>query len=395
MTPGIVLGDNILANKENNFIASVYFGRQIDGRGFSGHLHGRVLCGRGSGQLCRQAISNLQPKEVVYQRGYEDRFSGSFGSKLYTYRLDEWVFSEEGQPQLCKQFGTKSLKGFGVEQFTSGISAAGAILYYLEFTEHREERATSPPSRVSTRTTTCGSTSSRSATSNSFRRTARARMQFRRRDRPYADADGRPSAETVDRHADQGPRESTKRLDVVERLIKDADLADVIREQVSLVGDLERIAGRIAAQHAPRTGAAQELARSHRTLKGCAGVHRRRPPACAGRADRPWRRSASVSPAKSTPTRRTTRYRRGGVIADGVDPETGRPAPHRAPRQDDYLARIQQRESEATGIPSLKISYNNVFGYYIEVRNAHKDKVPRRGYASRPSPTPSVTLRAN
>ena len=120
----------------------------------------------GSDSYVDKLISNLQPKEVVYQRGYEDRFSDSFGSKLYTYRLDEWVFSEDvNREKLCKQFGTKSLKGFGVEQFTSGISAAGAILYYLEW---------------------------------------RAReMQFRRSDRPHADADGRASAETLDRHADQ------------------------------------------------------------------------------------------------------------------------------------------------------------------------------------------------
>ena len=139
VTPGIVLGDNILANKENNFIASVYFGRQTTGVAFLDISTGEFYVAEGTDGYVDKLISNLQPKEVVYQRGYEDRFSGSFGSKLYTYRLDEWVFSEDvNREKLCKQFGTKSLKGFGVDHFTSGISAAGAILYYLEFTEHRD-----------------------------------------------------------------------------------------------------------------------------------------------------------------------------------------------------------------------------------------------------------------
>ena len=122
VTPGIVLGDNILANKENNFIASVYFGRQTTGVAFLDISTGEFYVAEGADSYVDKLISNLQPKEVVYQRGYEDRFSGSFGSKLYTYRLDEWVFSEDvNREKLCKQFGTKSLKGFGVDHFTLSL----------------------------------------------------------------------------------------------------------------------------------------------------------------------------------------------------------------------------------------------------------------------------------
>ena len=143
VTPGIVMGDNILANKENNYIASVFFGRQTTGVAFLDISTGEFYVAEGSDGYVDKLISNLRPKEVIYQRGYDERFTEAFGSKLYTYKLDEWVFAEEiNREKLCKQFGTKSLKGFGVDHFTSGISAAGAILYYLDFTEHKERSAT-------------------------------------------------------------------------------------------------------------------------------------------------------------------------------------------------------------------------------------------------------------
>ena len=139
VTPGVVLGDNILANKENTYLAAVYFGRKNTGVAFLDISTGEFYAAEGSDAYIDKLISNLAPKEIIYQRGYEDRFSDAFGSRHYTYRLDEWVFSESvNRDKLCKQFGTRSLKGFGVDHFTSGLSAAGAILYYLEFTEHRD-----------------------------------------------------------------------------------------------------------------------------------------------------------------------------------------------------------------------------------------------------------------
>ena len=139
VTPGVVMGDNILSNKENTYLASVFFGPKITGVAFLDISTGEFYVAEGPDSYVDKLISNLAPKEVIFQRGWEDRFADAFGSRLYTYRLDEWVFSEEvNREKLCKQFGTKSLKGFGIDGFTGGISAAGAILHYLEFTEHRD-----------------------------------------------------------------------------------------------------------------------------------------------------------------------------------------------------------------------------------------------------------------
>ncbi|MDE5695479.1 MAG: DNA mismatch repair protein MutS, partial [Alistipes sp.] len=149
VTPGVVMGDNILSNKENTYLASVFFGPKVTGVAVLDISTGEFYVAEGSDTYVDKLISNLAPKEVIFQRGCEDRFAGAFGSRLYTYRLDEWVFSEEvNREKLCKQFGTRSLKGFGLEHFGSGISAAGAILYYLEFTEHRNTAHIASISRI-------------------------------------------------------------------------------------------------------------------------------------------------------------------------------------------------------------------------------------------------------
>ena len=378
VTPGIVLGDNILANKENNFIASVYFGRQITGVAFLDISTGEFYVAEGSDSYVDKLISNLQPKEVVYQRGYEDRFSGSFGSKLYTYRLDEWVFSEEvNREKLCKQFGTKSLKGFGVEQFTSGISAAGAILYYLEFTEHRETGHIASIARIDQDDYVWVDKFTIRNLELFSSNGAREKCSFAEViDRTLTPMGGRLLKRWIAMPI-KDPVRINERLDVVERFIKDADLADVIREQVALVGDLERIAGRIAAQRVtPR-----ELVQLKNslgaidTLKAALeSTDDDRLHALAGQID-PLAEVRERIAREIYPDPQNNQIQKGGVIADGVDPELDdlrRIALHGK----DYLSRIQQRESEATSIPSLKISYNNVFGYYIEVRNAHKEKVP-------------------
>ena len=378
VTPGIVLGDNILANKENNFIASVYFGRQITGVAFLDISTGEFYVAEGSDSYVDKLISNLQPKEVVYQRGYEDRFSGSFGSKLYTYRLDEWVFSEEvNREKLCKQFGTKSLKGFGVEQFTSGISAAGAILYYLEFTEHRETGHIASIARIDQDDYVWVDKFTIRNLELFSSNGAREKCSFAEViDRTLTPMGGRLLKRWIAMPI-KDPVRINERLDVVERFIKDADLADVIREQVALVGDLERIAGRIAAQRVtPR-----ELVQLKNslgaidTLKAALeSTDDDRLHALAGQID-PLAEVRERIAREIYPDPQNNQIQKGGVIADGVDPELDdlRRIAHHGK---DYLSRIQQRESEATGIPSLKISYNNVFGYYIEVRNAHKEKVP-------------------
>ena len=248
VTPGVVLGDNILANKENAFLASVYFGRQTTGVAFLDISTGEFYVAEGSESYIDKLISNLAPKEVIYQRGYEDRFSDAFGSKLYTYRLDEWVFSEEvNREKLCKQFGTRSLKGFGVDHFTSGLSAAGAILYYLEFTEHRDIAHITSISRIDQEDYVWVDKFTIRNLELFSSNGAREKCSFADViDRTLTPMGGRLLKRWIAMPI-KDPVKIGERLDVVEKFVRDADLADVVREQVALVGDMERIASRIAA----------------------------------------------------------------------------------------------------------------------------------------------------
>ena len=300
VTPGIVLGDNILANKENNFIASVYFGRQTTGVAFLDISTGEFYVAEGADSYVDKLISNLQPKEVVYQRGYEDRFSGSFGSKLYTYRLDEWVFSEDvNREKLCKQFGTKSLKGFGVDHFTSGISAAGAILYYLEFTEHRETGHIASIARID------------------------------QDDYVWVD---KFTIRNLELFSSNGAREKCSFADVIDRTLTPMGGRLLKRWIAMPIKDPAKInERRMSSASRCRWWAIWSVSRGVSPPRGsrpanwCSSRTRSEPSrrsrlrwspptttVCMRWQSRStlWRRSASVSPAKSTPTRRTTRYRR-------------------------------------------------------------------------------------
>ena len=378
VTPGIVLGDNILANKENNYIASVYFGRRTTGVAFLDISTGEFYVAEGDDAYVDKLISNLAPKEVIYQRGYEDRFSAAFGSRLYTYRLDEWVFSEEvNREKLCRQFGTPSLKGFGVDHLTSGISAAGAIFYYLEFTEHRETGHITSIARIDQDDYVWIDKFTIRNLELFSSNGAREKCSFADViDRTLTPMGGRLLKRWIAMPI-KDPARINERLDVVERFTREADLADAVREQVSMVGDLERIASRIAAQRVtPRelvqlknSLSAIETLKAAIESTDCRQLH-----TLAEGID-PMTEVRDRIAREIYPDPQNNQIQKGGVIADGVNPELDdlrRIALHGK----DYLARIQQRESEATGIPSLKISYNNVFGYYIEVRNAHKEKVP-------------------
>ena len=149
VTPGVVMGENLIAGKENTFLASVYFGKTKTGVAFLDLSTGEFYVAEGNDSYVDKLISNLQPKEIVYQRGREEHFANVFGSKHYTYRLDEWVFSESvNRDKLCKQLGVQNLKGFGIDSMSEGISAAGAILYYLEFTEHKQTAHLSSIQRI-------------------------------------------------------------------------------------------------------------------------------------------------------------------------------------------------------------------------------------------------------
>ena len=378
VTPGVVLGDNVLAGKENTFLAAVYFGKQQTGIAFLDLSTGEFYAAEGEDQYIDKLMSNLAPKEVIYQRGADSRFTSAFGTRYYTYRLDEWVFSEEvNRGKLCKQFGTTSLKGFGIEQMHEGISAAGAILHYLEYTEHRDISHIASIARIdrdeyvwidkfSIRNLELFASNSgcdRSGFVGVIDRTLSpmgGRMMKRWVAMPLL---------SVDR--------INRRLDVVEYFTKHKSQTEDLRDQLSEVGDLERIGSRIAARRVlPR-----EIVQLHNSLDAIATMREQ----LLGSDNTQFAQLAEAIDTMSEvreriatqvyPDPHNNNILKGGVIADGVDMELDdlrRVALHGK----DVLMSIQRRESEATGIPSLKISYNNVFGYYIEVRNTHKDKVP-------------------
>ena len=378
VTPGVVLGDNLLANKENVYLASVYFGRQTTGVAFLDISTGEFYVAEGPDNYIDKLLSNLSPKEIIYQRGFDERFRQAFGTNYYTYKLDDWVFSEElNREKLCKQFGTQSLKGFGIDHISAGISAAGAILYYLEFTEHKEIGHIASISRIdqddyvwidkftirNLELFTTNGSRDRSSFANVMDRTLTpmgGRLLKRWIAMPIRDI-GRIN----------------RRLDVVQRFVEDSDLAEAVGEQVSLIGDLERIASRIAAARVtPRelvqlknSLAAIELLKAILESTDDGNLHR-----LAAEIDVLAQMRLKLE-REIYPDPANNQIQKGGVIADGVNPELDdlrRIALHGK----DVLQHIQQRESELTGIPSLKIGYNNIFGYFIEVRNAHKEKVP-------------------
>ncbi len=378
VTPGVVLGDNLLANKENVYLASVYFGRQTTGVAFLDISTGEFYVAEGPDNYIDKLLSNLSPKEIIYQRGFDERFRQAFGTNYYTYKLDDWVFSEElNREKLCKQFGTQSLKGFGIDHISAGISAAGALLYYLEFTEHKEIGHIASISRIdqddyvwidkftirNLELFTTNGSRDRSSFANVMDRTLTpmgGRLLKRWIAMPIRDI------ERINR-----------RLDVVQRFVEDSDLAEAVGEQVSLIGDLERIASRIAAARVtPRelvqlknSLAAIELLKAILESTDDGNLHR-----LAAEIDVLAQMRLKLE-REIYPDPANNQIQKGGVIADGVNPELDdlrRIALHGK----DVLQQIQQRESELTGIPSLKIGYNNIFGYFIEVRNAHKEKVP-------------------
>ena len=378
VTPGVVLGDNILPNKENSFLAAIYFGSKETGVAFLDVSTGEFFVAEGDDKYIDKLMSSFAPKEVLYQRGYEDRFEGAFGNRYYTYRLEEWVFSSDiNYDKLCKQFGTKTLKGFGIEKLRSGIAAAGAILYYLEFTEHRQVGHINSISRID---------------KNEFVWIDKFTIRNLELFSSNGSQDKCSFADVIDRTlTSMGGRllkrwiamplvdveAIRRRQDVVEKFVTDADFSAALREHISLVGDLERLSARIAAGRVlPR-----ELVQLKNSLSATETLKALLE---SSDDDRMHELAAEINPLTEVrdrlareifPDPANNNIAKGGIIADGVSSELDdlrRIALHGK----DVLQMIQQRESEATGIPSLKISYNNVFGYYIEVRNTHKDKVP-------------------
>lgn len=378
VTPGVVMNDNVLSSKENTFLASVYFGKKTTGVAFLDLSTGEFYVAEGKDSYVDKLISNLAPKEIIYQRGWEERFTQALGTRNYTYKLDDWVFAEDiNREKLCKQFGTTSLKGYGIDTMTSGISAAGAILYYLDFTEHKQTGHITGISRIDEdQYVWIDRFTIRNLelfSSNSLRERCGFADVI---DRTVTPMGGRLLKQWIALPIKDIER-INRRLDGVEAFHGDADLRERTGELLDRIADLERLSSRIATQRiTPRElvqlklslGAVGELrdlleGSGHPALQELAsGLDR-----CEEQRSRIER--------EIYPDPQNNQIQKGGIIADGVDLELDdlrRIACHGK----DVIAEIQRRESEATGIPSLKVSFNNVFGYYIEVRNTHKDKVP-------------------
>ena len=377
VTPG-VLSDNVLVNKENTFLASVHFGKKTTGVAFLDLSTGEFYVAEGRDDYVDKLLSNLAPKEIIYQRGWEERFTRAFGTRNYTYKLDEWVFAEDiNREKLCKQFGTASLKGYGIDSMTSGISAAGAILYYLDFTEHKnvghitgisriDENAYVWIDRFTIRNLELFS-------SNSLRERCGFADVI---DRTVTPMGGRLLKQWIALPIKDVAR-LNRRLDVVERFRGDDGLREEVGGILERITDLERLSSRIATQRiTPREmvqlklslGAVADLRRGLLASDDAALA------SLAEGLDLCEEQRERIE-KELFPDPQNNQIQKGGIIADGVDLELDdlrRIACHGK----DVIAEIQRRESEATGIPSLKVSFNNVFGYYIEVRNTHKDKVP-------------------
>ena len=378
VTPGVVLSDNVLVNKENTFLASVHFGKKTTGVAFLDLSTGEFYVAEGRDDYVDKLLSNLAPKEIIYQRGWEERFTRAFGTRNYTYKLDEWVFAEDiNREKLCKQFGTASLKGYGIDSMTSGISAAGAILYYLDFTEHKnvghitgisriDENAYVWIDRFTIRNLELFS-------SNSLRERCGFADVI---DRTVTPMGGRLLKQWIALPIKDVAR-LNRRLDVVERFRGDDGLREEVGGILERITDLERLSSRIATQRiTPRgmvqlklsLGAVADLRRVLLASDDAALA------SLAEGLDLCEEQRERIE-KELFPDPQNNQIQKGGIIADGVDLELDdlrRIACHGK----DVIAEIQRRESEATGIPSLKVSFNNVFGYYIEVRNTHKDKVP-------------------
>lgn len=376
VTPGVAISDNVLSYKENNFLAAVHFGKTACGVAFLDISTGEFLTAEGPFDYIDKLLNNFAPKEVLFERGKKPMFEGNFGSKFFTFELDDWVFTEaSAREKLLKHFETKNLKGFGVEHLKNGIIASGAILQYLDMTQHYQIGHITSLARIeedkyvrldkfTVRSLELISSMNEGGTSlldviDHTISPMGARLLKRWIVFPLKDV-----------------KPINERLDVVEYFFREPDFKDFIEEKLHLIGDLERIVSKAAVGRiSPR-----EVVQLKVALQAIEPIKN----ACLNADNESLRKigeqlnlCASIRDkiAKEINNDPPLLVNKGGVIADGVNQELDE-LRHIAYSGKDYLLQVQQRESELTGIPSLKIAYNNVFGYYIEVRNTHKDKVP-------------------
>lgn len=376
VTPGVAMNDNVLNYKENNFLAAVHFGKTACGVAFLDISTGEFLTGEGSFDYVDKLLGNFQPKEVLYDRSKKQQFEQHFGNRYCVFELDDWVFTEQAARQkLLKHFETKSLKGFGVEHLHNGVIASGAILQYLELTQHTNIGHITSLSRIE---------EERYVRLDKFTIRSLELLQ------PMQE-DGSSLLNVVDRTVtpmggrllrrwllfplkDEKP--INQRLDVVEYYFRHPDFRQCIDEHLHRMGDLERIISKVGAGRvSPREVVQLKLAlqaivpikaacmdADNESLKRIGEQLN----LCESLRDRIHREIQPDPPLLLS---------KGSVIADGYDAELDE-LRNISNNGRNYLLQLQEREIEQTGISSLKVGYNNVFGYYLEVRNTYKDKVP-------------------
>ena len=377
VTPGVSINDNILNYRENNFLAAVHFGKGTCGVAFLDISTGEFLTAEGPFDYVDKLLNNFAPKEVLFERGKRGMFEGNFGSKFFTFELDDWVFTETtAREKLLKHFETKNLKGFGVEHLKNGIIASGAILQYLIMTQHTQIGHITSLARIE---------------EDKYVRLDKFTVRSLELIGSMNDG-GSSLLNVIDKTiSPMGARllkrwlvfplkdvlPINERLNVVEYFFRQPDFKELIEEQLHLIGDLERIISKVAVGRvSPREVVALKVAlQAIKPIKeACieadnASLNRigEQLNICKSIRDRIEKEINNDPPLL---------INKGGVMKSGVNAELDE-LRQIAYSGKDYLLQIQQRESELTEIPSLKIGYNNVFGYYIEVRNTHKDKVPQ------------------
>ena len=377
VTPGVSINDNVLNYKENNFLAAVHFGKSACGIAFLDISTGEFLTAEGPFDYVDKLLNNFAPKEILFERGKRGMFEGNFGSKFFTFELDDWVFTESSsREKLLKHFETKNLKGFGVEHLKNGIIASGAILQYLDMTEHTQVGHITSLARIE---------------EDKYVRLDKFTVRSLELIGSMNDG-GSSLLHVIDKTISpmgarllkrwmvfplKDEKPINDRLNVVEYFFRKPDFRELIEDELHRIGDLERIISKVAVGRvSPR-----EVVQLKVALQAIEPIKE----ACQ-QADKPSlnRIGEQLNLCISIRDRIEKEINndppllinKGGVIKDGVDTELDE-LRQIAYSGKDYLLKIQQRESELTGIPSLKIAYNSVFGYYIEVRNVHKDKVPQ------------------
>lgn len=376
VTPGVAMQDTVLEGRENNFLAAVHFGKGVCGVSFLDISTGEFMISEGNIEYVNRLLSDFQPKEVLYEKGRESMFLTSFNNKFATFRLDDWAFNETtARDRVLKLFRVRNLKGYGVEHIKAGVVAAGVVLQYLEMTQHTQLGHITTISRIE---------EDKFVHMDPF--TIRSLELL-----STMNPDGKSLMDILDcTNTAMGARllrrwtvfplkdveKINRRLDVVEALLRNPSIRDIIQEQLQYIGDIERIISRInTARVSPR-----ELVALTSTLQAfqpikealCQSGEKALSEIAEGLdlcLELRQRLEKSIMPDAPA------LVAKGGVIATGVDAQLDE-LRHIATGGKDYLIDMQQREAERTGIQSLKIGYNNVFGYYLEVRNTYKSMVP-------------------